>query len=246
MKKFTKEHFVSKAREKHGEKYDYSLTEYDGVDNNVLISCPLHGVSEQTPYNHIKGNGCKSCGLSVIGKKLRDKKMLEKSKIINPTVVGAKTIPLTKGHFAIVDEEDYEMLMKYNWTVTNSPTNHTNYASGGRKMKMHRFIMNAPEDKLVDHINRNGLDNRKANLRFCTKQGNSANSFSENPSKSSKYKGVCWEKYTRKWAARIRKDGRSITIGRFLVEKDAAFAYNTLAKEAFGEFAYLNILDNEE
>jgi len=113
---------------------------------------------------------------------------------------GARLLPLSQNKFAIVDADDYERLNKYKWCV--SKTRHTNYAmrrTKGKRVKgkrvkrktimMHRFILNAPRGLVVDHINHNGLDNRKSNLRLCTRAENSYNSRSFN-NKSSKYKGV--------------------------------------------------------
>jgi hypothetical protein len=102
---------------------------------------------------------------------------------------------------------------------------------------MHRLIMNAPIGYDVDHINHNGLDNRRCNLRVCTRTQNQANSKPRK--KSSKYKGVSWSNSENKWRAFIRINGKGKTIGRFDSELDAAEAYNNEAKKCFGEFAYV-------
>jgi hypothetical protein len=90
-----------------------------------------------------------------------------------------------------------------------------------------------------DHINHNGLDNRRANLRLCTPQ---QNSFNQRPRRNSTsiYKGVSWNSEVRKWKAEIKHNGRTISIGYFEKEQDAAIAYDDYAAELFGEFAWLN------
>jgi hypothetical protein len=104
---------------------------------------------------------------------------------------------------------------------------------------MHRQVTNAPKGLVVDHINHNGLDNRRANLRLCTKQQNNCNSRSFRH-KTSNYKGVFKEKGSKKFRAYIRFNKKPVHIGMFELEIDAAKAYDKKAKELFGEFAYLN------
>jgi hypothetical protein len=148
-------------------------------------------------------------------------------------------IPLTQGYFAIVDADDYEELSKYNWHVKVKRTGCYAYRTQGKKeIAMHRQILKAPAGMHCDHINRNGLDNRKANLRLCTPQ---QNSFNRKPlSRTSKYKGVYWSAEKRKWKAEIEHSSRKIHIGYFDYEQDAAIAYDDYAIELFGEFAWLN------
>ncbi len=108
------------------------------------------------------------------------------------------TIPLTQGYFAIVDADDYERLSQYKWHVKVSSYGCYAYRTENRKrIAMHREILNAPPGMHCDHINHNGLDNRKANLRLCTPQ---QNSFNQKPRSNctSRYKGVCWNRSMRK------------------------------------------------
>ncbi len=104
---------------------------------------------------------------------------------------------------------------------------------------MHRLIANAPAHLLVDHIDHDGLNNRKANLRLCSIAQNNQNSR-PNRNAASKYKGVSWAQSCRKWFARIRPNRKTIYLGLFTDEIEAALAYDRKAKELFGEFAYLN------
>ena len=99
--------------------------------------------------------------------------------------------------------------------------------------------MNAPAGLVVDHIDGNGLNNRKSNLRVCTQAQNSLNSRPRRNS-SSRYKGVSFYKRDKIWQAQIFYNFRTINIGRFDDEIEAALAYDRKAAELFGEFAYLN------
>ncbi len=156
-----------------------------------------------------------------------------------------KQIPLTQGKFALVDDEDFSRLNQHKWCVAKSGRNGFRAVRGIRKDKrnvtayMHRVIMDAPKHLDVDHINHNPLDNRKCNLRTCTKSQNQHNQQLRK-SGSSQFKGVVWDKCKNKWAAIIKLKTKQISIGRFNSEIEAAKAYDEKAKELFGEFACLN------
>jgi len=158
-----------------------------------------------------------------------------------------KTIQLTQGKVALVDDEDFEELNKHKWYASKDH-HYTRWYAGrairidGKKYTclMHRDVMNAPKDKMIDHINHDGLDNRKCNLRVCSNSQNQCNMLKTN--KSSKYKGVHLRTYNKKqyWCSQIVKNGKKEYIGIFNNEIDAAKAYDKRAKEAFGEFSYCN------
>ena len=153
---------------------------------------------------------------------------------------GAKVLPLSQGKVAIVDPYEFERLKQYKWHTTKSGRSYYAVRSAnGKSIKMHRQITNAPKGLVVDHINHHGLDNRKTNLRLCTKQQNNCNSRSFRH-KTSKYKGVFKEKGSKKFRAYIRFNKKPVHIGMFVSEIDAAKAYDEKAVELFGEFAYLN------
>lgn len=163
---------------------------------------------------------------------------------------GAKLLALSQNKFAIVDANDYDRLNKYKWCLSKTP--HTNYAMrrtkgkringrrvGRKVIMMHRLIMNAPRHLVVDHINHNGLDNRKKNLRLCTRAENNRNRRPFNINGSG-YKGVSWDKYRKRFLAAIRCNGKYYNLGRFKSEITAAKAYDKKAKQLFGQFAFLN------
>jgi hypothetical protein len=160
-----------------------------------------------------------------------------------------KEIPLSRGLKALVDDEDYEELSKYDWCAMK-PGSYCYAARGVYKADekhiivwMHRQILNTPDDMQTDHINGDTLDNRRCNIRVCTKNQNNFNRSKALKPASSKYKGVYWSNIRKRWCSRIQKDGKTYWNGSFRDEKDAALAYNDKATELFGEFARLNEVD---
>lgn len=157
-------------------------------------------------------------------------------------------IPLTKGLIAIVDDE-WHWLDTWKWYAQKCGNKYyarhkERYPEGMKIISMHRLIMNAKPGQKIDHINGNSCDNRVDNMRFCTDSQNFQNSRKRKGC-SSKYKGVF--KSGRKWRSQICIPGtsKSMSIGNFETEKEAALAYDEKAKELFGEFARLNFVDNK-
>lgn len=156
----------------------------------------------------------------------------------------SKEIVLTQGFVAVVDDEDFLWLSQYNWCILKLP--HNNYAKRTNKaILMHREIMGKLNPDIgelqIDHINHNGLDNRKENLRICTSRQNAGNQRKTRG--SSKYKGVHLEKQTGEWRASIGINGKNKKSPRFTFEWQAAEWYNYEAKKQFGEFALLNVIE---
>jgi hypothetical protein len=158
-----------------------------------------------------------------------------------------RRIPLTQGKFAIVDPDDYHRLSKYKWQ-TDSERRRTSYArrmanlDGKRKcVLMHREIIPVPDNMVVDHINHNGLDNRKANLRPATVAQNACNRRHTKDAK--KFKGLVWDKRRNKWHVRFGCNGKKIHVGYFDDQITAAHAYDQAAKKHHGQFAALNFDD---
>jgi hypothetical protein len=157
-----------------------------------------------------------------------------------------KIIRLSRGQTAIVDDIDYTDLSQFKWYLDSQGlyvVHGIPYNGKQTKESMHRRILGAQPGQDVDHINHNGLDNRRENLRLCTRSQNNAN-MKKHGSTSSKFKGVVWRKARTKWIAQIihREDHkrRHTYLGSFKNEEDAARAYDRAAKELFGEFALLN------
>lgn len=157
-----------------------------------------------------------------------------------------KYIDLTQGYRTIVDDDMYKYLNQWKWCYARGYAMRRVYIKGsGRKenkgygIYLHNLVLIPSEGKIIDHISRDSLDNRRCNLRECTKKENSRNA-SLDKNNTSGYKGVSWRKDSNKWRARIRVDNKLIMLGNFKDKKDAAKAYNEAAKKYFGEYAYLN------
>jgi hypothetical protein len=153
-----------------------------------------------------------------------------------PADPNTRYIPLTQNLFALVDAEDYEWLKDYKWHVTRRGACGTAYAGRrerGRLVLMHRQIMNPPKGMVVDHINGNGLDNRRCNLRICTQKQNVHNSRGR-AGKKSRFLGV--SPAGDKWVAKVGGQ----YLGVFDDEVEAAKARDRRAREIYGEHAWLN------
>lgn len=155
-----------------------------------------------------------------------------------------KQIPLTQGKFALVDDDVYEWASRYKWQV--QPHRNTFYArrNGGvwpfsKTIRLHREIMSAPSGVQVDHINGDGLDCRRVNMRLCTHTENQHNSRRRTDNTSG-YRGVYLHKASKKWDARIKVNGKVLFLGHFTSPEAAARAYDEAAKKYHGDFANLN------
>lgn len=163
----------------------------------------------------------------------------------------SKIIALTQGQFTVVDDEDYPQLMNYKWYAHKKSRNDGYYAArnGGnskaKKIFMHREIMNTPAGFETDHINGNGLDNQKSNLRVCSKEQNQHNQTVKRKNTSSKYKGVSYYKKNKKWGVNMTFHGKCLFFGLYDSEVEAANIYNLFAIELFGEYASLNVIEQE-
>lgn len=155
-----------------------------------------------------------------------------------------RELALKNGGFALVDDEDFECLSRHIWRkhIRGYVVRHT---SGPVTIWMHREIMELPreDERLIDHINGNRLDNRRENLRIATKSQNCHNQGIQSTSTSG-YKGVTWHSGRRvnKWIAQISFNGRRIYLGCFDDIHVAAHEYNKAAIKYHGEFARLNLV----
>jgi hypothetical protein len=145
-----------------------------------------------------------------------------------------------KGFMFYFDKEDYDKIKDYCWYMLDS-NEYVTTTKGNKKLKLHSFIMNILDQTPIDHKNHDVFDNRKENLRICTPSQNEQNKKIQKH--TSRYKGVFFDKYHKKWKAQIEINGKHIFIGYFNIEEDAALAYNNAAIKYFKEFAYLNIIE---
>lgn len=160
-------------------------------------------------------------------------------------------------HEVLYDDEDWELIKDHQWWLKVSILKDGSkilYAHAHNKyidpdilqstIIMHRVVTEAPDGLNVDHINHNGLDNRKTNLRLVTFQQNIFNTRGWSKS-TSKYKGVSWDTAKSKWAVNIRCNGKDVFLGFFCNEDHAAQVYDLHAMKLFGKFGYLNFKDND-
>jgi hypothetical protein len=151
-------------------------------------------------------------------------------------------IPLTRGYFAIVDSADYEWLSKYNWlAMTSDNMVYAFRKVNGKVILMHREIMKPHKGQVVDHINRNGADNRRSNLRNCSTRENACNGRPRRNS-SSQYRGVS-RHGKDKWCAKVGYLRIHVHVGSYTEEIEAARAHDRMAIMLHGQFAYLNLPD---
>lgn len=152
-----------------------------------------------------------------------------------------KLIPLTgkqgQGKFTLVDDVDYPDLLKYKWHLAKNGYVYRRGDNGQRTVYIHRQILKAPSNMDVDHMDKDKLNNTKANIRLVTTTQNLRNARPWKKA-TSKYKGVMWS--DQQWRAKIQVDGEQIELGYFLTQREAAIAYNEAALKYFGEFAWLN------
>jgi hypothetical protein len=157
-----------------------------------------------------------------------------------------KTILLSKGLEGLVDEDDYETVNQYKWfayrrgrlwyVARNKPRPRT----GNGHIYLHHFILGRPPSgKMIDHVDGNGLNNQRDNLRFATSGQNQQNRHFLSTNTSG-YRGVTWNKKSNKWQAGIKFQEKSIHLGLFDTPEGAAYAYDMKAVEIFGEFANPN------
>lgn len=176
---------------------------------------------------------------------------------LNATVhtgIGTKEIPLTQNQFAIVDEDDYERLSRHKWCISYSRDCYYARRSGrvsGKKitLQMHRVVLGLEygDNLIIDHINRNGLDNRKSNLRIVSQKTNSYNCKMQRHNTSG-YRGVAFCKQTGKYTSYITINGIQKHLGFYKTPIEAALAHDVASLLVYKENAIINFrlgMDNE-
>ncbi|MBN2269111.1 MAG: hypothetical protein JXN61_00760 [Sedimentisphaerales bacterium] len=159
-----------------------------------------------------------------------------------PAVGNTRLIPLTQGKFALVDAADFDRLNQYTWyTMVCGRTTYAFRRANGKHIFMHRQIMKTPKGQVVDHINHNGIDNRRANMRNCYPRHNMYNARARRG--TSRYRGVC-RHHGVKWSADISYLWVRVHIGLFTDEVEAARARDRMAIMLHGRYAYLNFPDH--
>ncbi len=154
-----------------------------------------------------------------------------------------REIMITNGKVALVDDEDYERVVERKWYAAFRKRRWYVHATSNPRISLHGFILGEDRDRQIDHINLDGLDNRRSNLRFCTTSQNCANQSKYRGAYSSSFKGVSLRLPENKWRAIIRFEGKLISLGSFDDEREAAKRYNEAAVAYFREFARLNDLN---
>lgn len=162
-----------------------------------------------------------------------------KRPIVVPIGPSIAYVELTRGQFSLIDTEDVEELSGYNWFANWSRFTLSFYAvrqetigKGKQRSKsIHASLLRVPKGKLVDHVNRNSLDNRRCNLRSATV---SENALNRRPSSRAIPRGIVWHKQSQRWEARAARDGKRIYLGRFRKIEDAVAAREDYDKERNG------------
>lgn len=158
-----------------------------------------------------------------------------------------KELPI-RGGVALLDDEDFERIAQRTWRVQRKRSGVSYAVSDERtdtkivKYLMHREVLkfNFEDGKMIDHIDRNGLNNQKQNLRLTSHVDNLQNHPGHVNKRRSKYKGLHWDGQRNKWRVRFRYNNVVYNLGRFDIEEDAAREYDKMIKSLAREFAYLN------
>jgi hypothetical protein len=143
----------------------------------------------------------------------------------------------TRQGVVIVDDQDSHLVASAVFVVRGTYSTHVRVRYEGKHLRLSRLIAKAPTGFVVDHINGDPLDNRRANLRICTVQQNNWNRR-RRPSGHSRFKGVTLS--SGRWTAFIAPNGKQVCLGSFPTEEEAALAYDAAARDAYGHFACLN------
>lgn len=176
---------------------------------------------------YLKNGNTKSCGClkhDVVSKRRKENSFIFHEDYVEVFVFGGKSF--------IIDKADYDLVASKTWCIKNN-----GYVYSQSEL-LHRFILGNPHG-VVDHINRNPLDNRRRNLRICTQKENCANTSIRSNNKSG-YVGVFYRKERKKYSACTKHNGKNIFIGYFESAEDAAKAYDKTVIKLRGEFAYTN------
>jgi len=151
-----------------------------------------------------------------------------------------KKFAIKNKYVILVDDNDYEIIKDFKMFIGVNKK-YVMFIKDGKRYYLHRFLLDVNDSNIVvDHINGNPYDNRRLNLRLCTKKDNVHNIRVLSSHNTSGFKGVSFDKYTNKWRAQIHVNRKSIKLGRFSTKEEAAIAYDKAAKMYFGNFSCTN------
>jgi hypothetical protein len=205
------------------------------IDRHAFVTCPTCGKLKRK-----EAKGCKECQFAATRSPLN-------YDLIQINGENCRYLPLTQGLYSFVDESLYDEALVWNWHAIEG-SNGIMYGvrhrmaderGSGRDLFLHQWIMGVSSAGQVDHINHNGLDNRRSNLRLCTHQQNMGNTRLKSCNTSG-YKGVSRVSGSVKWMAKINDHGKQTYLGSSYDPVEAARLYDAAAKRVFGEFAWLN------
>lgn len=202
------------------------------------LTCMNHADSPGALHDTWPGNTCRNFRAKAEPKQQTD--------LPEPPNDEIRYIALTQGKYVIVDTADYAWLNQWKWCAARTGNQWYAYRKHhGKTLCMHRLIMKPPTGMVVDHINGNGLDNRRVNLRICTQRQNNWNHRRrKQKNASSRFIGVHRDKrHPGKCYVRVTRDGQATNLGPFDDEVEAARARDRIAVELHGPFAYLNFPD---
>lgn len=209
--------------------------------SKIVRTCKNCGAEFKVQPNVVKrgsGNYCSfECRKNLIGEisKGRAKSNTFEHKNAHSEII------ILKGdirHAVLFDKVDFDLIKNHYWFI-----DHSGYVRSTDDYLLHRLLMNTPKGMHTDHINRDKLDNRKSNLRICTASQNMMNGTSSrvrHGATRTMYKGVSKQSNCKSYRAALQIKGKQIYIGSFKTQEEAAKAYDTKAKELFGEFARTN------
>lgn len=227
---------MSKLKDLTGQRFE-KLTVINRAENTKqgmtqwLCKCDCGNEIITTGIN-LRSNHTKSCGCMRIAAQYDSHKKYNQYNLSGEYGIGYTS----KGEEFYFDLEDYDKIKDYCWYI-----NSDGYVISERKTMMHRVIMDCPDDKLVDHKHGDSTrnDNRKENLRICTRQENNRNRKPTLNTKSGVV-GVAWHNKNKKWVAQISISKKNIYLGSFENKEDAIKARKEAEEKYFGEFSYDN------
>lgn len=202
-------------------------------DGNIVwkCQCDCGNMTSVTSHN-LRSGHTRSCGCLVRDGLVSRNKKDTKFDLSGQFGIGYAT---NTGKKFIFDKEDFNLLKGHSWFENDQGYIMTSLR--GRSMRMHRMLVNCKDGDIIDHRNRNRVDNRRCNLRIATRQLNGMNRGANKNSRTG-VKGVGFDMKSKRYIARMVVDGMSIHLGTFRTQEEAQMARQKAEERYFGEFAY--------